>query len=128
LARERKVLRVTSLEADLRDGHAIRRDAASAAGIVSAEIALPGLCDAKLSGDPLVVGDRLIGVIATEDRDPMRFGEWHEAYPDIVANQIALVLDRMIDRCNETETASPPSVPQAALIDQHHCSSFSAVG
>ena len=119
VARERKLLRVTSLEADLRYGRAIRREAASAAGIVHAEIPLPGLCDAQsFLAIPLVVGDRLIGVIAAEDRDPMRFGEWHEAYLEIVANQIALVLDRMIERCNEPDAPAAPPVritaPRAA--------------
>ena len=109
VARERRLLRVTSLEADLRYGRAIRREAASAAGIVHAEIPLPGLCDAQsFLAIPLVVGDRLIGVIAAEDRDPMRFGEWHEAYLEIVANQIALVLDRMIERCNEPDAPTAP--------------------
>jgi GAF domain-containing protein len=51
---------------------------------------LPGLCDAQsVLAIPLVAGDRLIGVIAAEDADPMRFGEWHEADLEIVANQIA---------------------------------------
>ena len=110
VARERRVLRVTSLEADLRYGRAIRRQAAggSAVGPLDAEIPLPGLCDAQsFLAIPLVVGERLIGVIAAEDRDPLRFGEWHEAYLEIVANQIALVMDRMIERCNESADVAP---------------------
>lgn len=107
VARERRVLRVTSLEAELRYGRAIRRETATQT--VQAEIPLPGLCDAEsFIAIPLLVGGRLIGVIAAEDRDPMRFGEWHEAYLEIVANQIALVLDRTIERGNE------PSDPVAA--------------
>jgi len=40
----------------------------------------------------------------------MRFSEWHEAYLEIVANQIALGIDRMIERCNEpADTASDPA-------------------
>ena len=101
VARDRRLLRVTSLEADLRYGRAIRRESAGRAGALDAEIPLPGLCDAQsFLAIPLVVGDRLIGVIAAEDPDPLRFGEWHEAYLEIVANQIALVMDRMIERCN----------------------------
>jgi len=108
VARDRRLLRVTSLEADLRYGRAIRREASggSATAALNAEIPLPGLCDAQsFLAIPLVVGTRLIGVIAAEDRDPLRFGEWHEAYLEIVANQIALVLDRMIERCNEAADA-----------------------
>jgi GAF domain-containing protein len=33
------------------------------------------------------LGDRLVGVFSAEDRDPMRFGEWHEAYLQISATR-----------------------------------------
>jgi hypothetical protein len=59
---------------------------------------------------PLTVGDRLIGVIAAEDRDPMHFSEWHEAYLEIIANQIALSLDRMLSRPDE---GAEPAVGRA---------------
>jgi adenylate cyclase len=115
VARERRLLRVTGLEGDLRYGRAIRREATSGAASVQKEIPLPGLCDAQsFLAIPLAVGKRLIGVLAAEDRDPMRFGEWHEAYLEIVANQIALVLDRMIDRCNDAAEAPPAYQVQAA--------------
>jgi putative methionine-R-sulfoxide reductase with GAF domain len=118
VARDRRVLRVTSLEAELRYGRAVRREAAEAAKTgLAAEIPLPGLCDAQsFLAIPLAVGSRLIGVIAAEDADPMKFGEWHEAFLEIVANQIALVLDRMIERCDEpADAAAPaPAPPRAA--------------
>jgi GAF domain-containing protein/pyridoxamine 5'-phosphate oxidase-like protein len=120
VARQRRLLRLTSLEGDLRYGRAIRREAASRERTLAAEIPLPGLPDAQsVLAIPLTVGDRLIGVIAAEDRDPMRFSEWHEAYLEIVANQIALSLDHMIERCNEmadvpVDVASPPPVVGAA--------------
>jgi hypothetical protein len=113
VARDRRLLHVTSLDSDLRYGRAIRREAARRpmAGTLDAEIPLPGLCDAQsFLAIPLVVGDRLIGVIAAEDPDPLRFGEWHEAYLEIVANQIALVMDRMIERCNEPADKAPAPV------------------
>jgi putative methionine-R-sulfoxide reductase with GAF domain len=115
VARDRRVLRVTSLEAELRYGRAIRREATNGATPLQAEIPLPGLCDAQsFLAIPLVVGDRLVGVIAAEDPDPMRFGEWHEAYLEIVANQIALVLDRMIERADEGTESPQPLVPPPA--------------
>jgi adenylate cyclase len=95
----RRLLRLTSVEADLRYGRAIRREAAADRRSLAAEIPLPGLPDAQsILAIPLVVGDRLIGVLMAEDRDPMSFGEWHEAYLEIIANQIALGLDRMLQR------------------------------
>src|SRR5262249_293696 len=115
VARDRRLLRVTSLEADLRYGRAVRRETASrrAAARLDAEIPLPGLCNAQsVLAIPRVARDRLIGVIAAEDADPMRFGEWHEAYLEIIGNQIALVMDRMIERCNEAVDAAPvPATP-----------------
>src|SRR5262249_22065153 len=103
VARERRLLRLTSLEADLRYGRAIRREAEAGQRALQAEIPLPGLLDAQsVLAIPLTVGDRLVGVIAAEDRDPMRFNEWHEAYLDVLANQIALGIDRMIERCDES--------------------------
>jgi hypothetical protein len=121
VARERRLLRLTSLEGDLRYGRAIRREAARSESPLAAEIPLPGLSEVQsVLAIPLTVGDRLIGVIAAEDRDPMRFSEWHEAYLEIIANQIALSLDHMIERVNEmadvpveVPTLPPPVVAAA---------------
>jgi GAF domain-containing protein len=114
VARERRVLRLTSLDADLRYGRAIRREAA-VSGTLDTEIPLPGLPDAQsVLAIPLTVGDRLIGVIAAEDRDPMRFSEWHEAYLEIIANQIALGLDRMIERGDDGGETAPAHAPSTA--------------
>lgn len=105
-ARDRQVLRFSSLDADLAYGRAIRREAASEHDCK--DIPLPGLPDAKsVLAIPLTIGDRLVGVLSAEDRDPMRFGEWHEAYLQIVGNQIALGIDRM--------TSVEPDAPPAAL-------------
>ena len=101
VAREHRLLRLSSLDADLRYGRAIRREAAQA-GRLEEEIPLPGLPDAQsVLMIPLTVGVRLIGVLAAEDRDPMRFSEWHEAYLEIIGNQIALGIDRMIEKSDE---------------------------
>jgi GAF domain-containing protein len=121
VARERRLLRLSSLDADLRYGRAIRREATDAADKLAAEIPLPGLPDAQsVLAIPLTVGSRLVGVIAAEDRDPLRFSEWHEAYLDVIANQIALGIDRMIERGDESHdapveraTAAPAAAPRA---------------
>jgi len=107
-ARDRQVLRFSSFDADLAYGRAIRREAASEDKCE--DIPLPGLVDAKSTlAIPLTVGDRLVGVLSAEDRDPMRFGEWHEAYLQIVGNQIALGIDRItsIDADAEAGLARP---------------------
>jgi adenylate cyclase len=123
VARERRVLRLSTLDADLRYGRAIRREAISGAPATAleAEIPLPGLCDAQsVLAIPLAVGDRLVGVLAAEDRDPMRFGEWHEAYLEIIGNQIALGIDRMAERADESAEPAParPAAPAAPPTPQ----------
>lgn len=100
VAVERRLLRIAGLESELRYGRSIRRQTGSA----SPEIPLPGLPDAQSAlVIPLTICDRLVGVIAAEDRDPLRFGEWDEAYLEVIANQIALGVDRMIERVPEEE-------------------------
>jgi GAF domain-containing protein len=77
---------------------------------IEEEIPLPGLPDAQsVLAIPLAIGDRLLGVLSAEDRDPMRFGEWHEAYLEIVGNQIALGIDRMLNRPDEPEEPTRPA-------------------
>jgi len=118
VAKERRMLRVTTLDADLRYGRAIRRESSDGSATdLGAEIPLPGLPDAQsVLAIPLAVGNRLIGVLAAEDRDPMRFGEWHEAYLEVIGNQIALGIDRMADRSEESGDPRPPApvVPASA--------------
>ena len=65
------------------------------------------------SAIPLAVGNRLLGVIAAEDRDPMRFSEWHEAYLEIIANQIALGIDRMLDSGDTPDPAEAAAAGRA---------------
>jgi hypothetical protein len=44
----------------------------------------------------------------------MRFSEWHEAYLEIIANQIALGLDRMIERGDDGGETAPAHAPSTA--------------
>jgi len=107
-------MRLTNLEADLRYGRAIRRESSGDGTTRDMEVPLPGLPDAQsVLAIPLAIGDRLLGVLAAEDRDPMRFGEWHEAYLEIVGNQIALGIDRMLARVDDAEpTLTQTHTPQ----------------
>jgi adenylate cyclase len=117
VARERRLLRVTDLESDLRYARAIRRESEGRPQPLDAEIPLPGLPDAKsLMAIPLALPPRLIGVLVAEDRDPSKFAEWHESYLMVIANQIAVMLDRMLERDDATEPVAPVTapVPQSA--------------
>jgi adenylate cyclase len=107
-ARDRQVLRFNVLDSDLAYGRAIRREASERP---CDEVHLPGLPDARsVLAIPLTVGDRLIGVLSAEDRDPMRFDEWHEAYLQIIGNQIALGIDRMTSSEADADAAQSRTV------------------
>ena len=112
VAREKRVLRISGLDEGLRYGRAVRRSVMSEGGArpIRPEIPLPGLPDAQSALIlPLVIEDRLVGVLAAESRDPVAFGEWDEAYLGVIANQIALGIDRMQsdDEVAIDETAPP---------------------
>ena len=112
VAAERRVLRITGLDAGLRYSRAVRREVLSGEGgrTVRPEIPLPGLADAQSAlVIPLLVGERLIGVLAAESRDPLAFGEWDEAYLGIIGNQIALGIDRVLQQDETTDGEPPPS-------------------
>jgi len=116
VASERRMLRISGLNAKLAYSRTVKREAGGGAP----EVPLPGLPDAQSAlVIPLTVGERLVGVIAADDRDPFRFGEWDEAYLGIIANQISLGIDRMIVREDDPDDVRPivrssaPAVPSA---------------
>ena len=111
VAAQRRALRTTDVERDLRYGRTIRDQAFRVAGrsALRPEIPLPGLPDARaLIAVPLVLQDRLIGVLAVESRDPGAFEEWHECYLDVVAHQIALGIEHHTDDDETIERAVEP--------------------
>lgn len=119
VARERRMLRISGLDESLRYGRAVRRSFVSDGGKSRPEIPLPGLPDAQSAlVIPLSVEDRLIGVLAAESRDPMAFGEWDEAYLDIIGNQIAAGIVRVLEADDSVvaETAPQPRAPLPAAV------------
>lgn len=126
VARERCVLRVSGVGAELRYGRAIRAGVQRGSGgrALPPEIPLPGLVDAQCQlALPLVAGDRLVGVIAVESRSPVAFEEWHEQYLEIIANQVALAIENTIRRGREAEVApsSPPPPSEAPARESIAC-------
>jgi len=110
VANERRMVRLGSTDTELRYGRAVRERLGERSGRdgLTPEIPLPGLSDARSHmALPLVVGERLVGVLALESRNPICFDDWHEAYMDIVANQIAMGIDRM--QVLEEDDAEPES-------------------
>jgi adenylate cyclase len=116
VARSRRVMRVAGVGSELRYGRAIRDRVAEVGGAerLLPEIPLPGLPDAQAQlALPLLAGERLLGVLAVESRDPLQFDEWDEAFLAIVGSQIAMGMDRMH---GDDEEAPPiPAAPPARV-------------
>ncbi len=112
VAQERKLVRVSDVDEELRYGRAVRASAqrAGAGRALRPEIPLPGLPDAMSQmAIPLVVGQRLLGVLAVESPDRLSFDEWDEAFLEIVANQVAVTLDNLLHKAAEDEGSAQPT-------------------
>jgi hypothetical protein len=108
VAEKRAPLHLTGMDAQLRYSRAIRGRFEEVHGgdALAAEIPLPGLPDAEsVLALPLLVEDRLVGVLVFESRDPLAFAEWHEAFLQVLANQIAIGIDRLAET-SEDEAAT----------------------
>lgn len=107
VAKERRIVRIGDVAHDLRYNRAIRKTAHDSGLSLRPEIPLPGLPDAQSQlALPLVAGDRLVGVLAVESRKPLAFDEWHETFLGLVANQVAIAIERMLDL---EDDPAPPS-------------------
>ena len=121
VARERRILRLAKVDTELRYGRAIRATALQMGGrrALGPEIPLPGLPDAQSHmALPLLAGERLIGVLAVESKQPLAFDEWDEAFLEIVTNQVAVAIDNVLLRAASDDDAEPrgaPHVPAPAL-------------
>jgi adenylate cyclase len=117
VAAKRVPIRLSGMDQLLRYGRAVRGrvEVAGDASGLSAEIPLPGLPDAESQlALPLLVEDRLLGVLAIESRNPLACAEWHEAFLSVLANQIAIGIDRLSDADEEAapaEACPPPAAP-----------------
>jgi uncharacterized protein YigA (DUF484 family) len=116
VARERRPLRL-ALDQALRYGRAAReRLQEQGGGGLQREIPLPGLPDARSQmALPLLVRDRLVGVLALESRNPRTFEAWHEAFLAVVANQVAIGIDSRLGR-DDPDPEPASTTPRPALV------------
>jgi putative methionine-R-sulfoxide reductase with GAF domain len=113
VARTRRLLRLSSLDRDLRYARATREGAQAAT-----EIPLPGLADARSQlALPLVAKGDLLGVLAVESRRVVHYGERDEAFLDVVAGHVALALEPLLDAEPEPE---PPAGPASKFTFYPH--------
>ncbi len=107
-----RMMRVSGVGSELRYGRAIRGrvEECGDADRLAPEIPLPGLLDAQAQlALPLLAGERMLGVLAVESRDPLQFDEWDEAFLQILGNHIAMGIDRL----QAVEEEAPLPVPAA---------------
>ncbi len=107
VAARQRPMRVAGVGAELRYWRTIRAELQHAGTDQPApEIPVPGLPDAQAQlALPLLVGDRLVGVLALESRETMAFDAWTETFLNILANQIALGIERSASGDEEAEPA-----------------------
>lgn len=129
VAQQKKLLRLSDLPRELRYGRAIANQAretnARGEHVLTPEIPLPGLADAQSHiAIPLLVQDRLVGVLAVESRDPLGFDDWHEAFLNIVGNQAAIAIERMVEREDDDVTEVVPVRPPVVETRRSHAFRF----
>lgn len=113
-AKQRRVLRMTGIDAGLRYGRAVRREVEAGQSLepLRPEIPLPGLPGAKSTLIiPLWNSSRLVGVLAAESAEATGFDEWHEAYLEVVGNQIAIAIERHGQLSDDAPVTTGPAEP-----------------
>lgn len=118
-AKERQAIRLNRIEGELRYVRAIRAGMGDTVPCTAKAPPLPGLADAQSHLVlPLVAKDTLAGVLALESPTTAAFDAWHEAFLEIVCNQVAIGITQMLEdeaeaTAAEAAAARPPVVAAA---------------
>jgi hypothetical protein len=107
---QRRLVRISGLRNELRYSLAARERLRASGADSRTEVALPGLPNAESQlALPLLVGGELVGVLAFESSSGAAFEAWHEAFLQMLANQLASGIVRLRDDSETTAPASPPA-------------------
>jgi len=122
VAQRKQPLCIGPLDSALRYGRAVRESVRAERGkALAAEIPLPGLPDAQSQlALPLLVQQRLVGVIAFENRRAHAFEAWHEAFLSVVADQFAVALADALERDEPSEAAPGQTALEPAPMPLKH--------
>ncbi len=123
VAERRKMMRVGNIGASVRylTGVRARMKAAGQLAAEQNEAILPGLPDVQSQlALPLLVKDRLVGVLVVESARPNAFDELDEVLLGIVANQAATAIDnartyRMVDQLSRLKRFFSPHLAELIL-------------
>lgn len=111
-ARQRKPFRITALAEGLRYGRAARRQSEESGMIAAPEVPLPGLDSAQcVLVIPLWMNDDLLGALVVESDSPTAFCEWHEAYLELIGNQIALSIAATAGKSGDLDATAGHAAP-----------------
>jgi len=97
-ARERAPIRITHMTSEYAYGRAIRAGVQQGelAGMLETEIPLPGLTESRSQlAVPIVIGERLLGVLYVESPEDSRFGYDDEDALVTVAGLLAVAMDHL---------------------------------
>jgi len=124
VAARRRMMRVGNIGTSVAYVRGIRSrlEAAGEVGTADAPAALPGLANAQSQlAIPLVVKDRLVGVLVVESAKPNAFEELDEILLGIVASQAATAIDnastyRMVEQLSRLKRFFSPQLAEAIVL------------
>jgi len=109
-AANRRLVRISGLRNELRYSLAARERLREVVGLGGerVEISLPGLSNAESQlALPLLVGGELVGVLSFESATGIAFQTWHEAFLQLLANQLASGIARLREERGAAEETAP---------------------
>lgn len=132
-ARERTPIRIAHATTEFGYGRAVRRSMAQGAmaSALDTEIPFPGLPGSSSQlAVPIVVGDRLLGVLYVESPEDRRFGYDDEHALVTFAGQLAVALDHLQhasegEAAQGTADARPAAVSGTPVVIRRYCANDS---